>query len=68
MFGDSGDETEGLYLIFVYLWRPCDDGDSVGDDGVHGDNVGDVSVFGQSMVFWRRTDDGDNFDDVQLEG
>ena len=26
------------------------------------------SAFGQSMVFWRRTDDGDNFDDVQLEG
>ena len=27
-----------------------------------------VSAFGQSMAFWRRTDDGDNFDDVQLEG
>ena len=24
------------------------------------------SVFGQSMVFWRRTDDGDNFDVAQL--
>ena len=41
---------------------------NVGDDGAHCDNVGGFSVFGQSMVFWRRTDDGENFDDVQLEG
>ena len=59
MFGDSGDEAEGLYLIYVYLWSPGDDGDNVGDDGAHGDNVGDFCVFGQSIGFWRRTDDGD---------
>ena len=51
MFGDSGDEAEGLYLIFVYLWSPCDDGDNVGDDGAHGDMLAMFLRLGSQWCF-----------------